>query len=376
MTTKFICNTLALSLCLNASCAAFSNPHPRIWGSVEYLNWWAEDSSVSVPLITQNNNPSAFGFINEPGTSIIFGAGSNKDKFDFGAISGARVIIGGWLDEAHQYGIEGSGFGLSRNKQTFTASSVNGNIPTINIPFFSTQSSSENVLVEKHPNTATVSNTFQPFGLELNALYNVPNKTRLPFILLIGFHYLNIDEKLRLNDAVYDIPSIPNSVLNVQDNFSTKNRFYGIQIGARTEIDYHNFNFDLTAEIAFGENCQKLSISGETNVDSKIVIQPIGLFAEPSNIGTFNRNQFAIVPQLEAKISYDLNKNMRPFLTYNFIYINHIIRPGNQIDRNINQSQNVLIGGSGVLTGPASPAPKFNNTSMWMQGLGIGIEFG
>src|SRR5438445_8765257 len=67
---------------------------PRVWANLEYLYWWIEDSPVSVPLITENNNPSAFGFINEQGTQIVFGKGSNKDTFDFGGMHGGRLTMG------------------------------------------------------------------------------------------------------------------------------------------------------------------------------------------------------------------------------------------------------------------------------------------
>lgn len=360
---------------LNSVGLAANNTQHQIWGSVEYLNWWIQDSPIGVPLITENNNPNAFAMINEPGTNILFGAGSHHNSFTLANIGGGRITIGGWLDTSHCYGIEASAFGLSRKKKNFTASSVNGQIPALNIPFFSTNTSSENVLVEKHPNTATVNETIQPFNLEINGIYHMPQQQKFPVFLLFGFHYFNVQEKIRLNDAVYEIPTLPGSTLNVRDNFATKNNFYGLQLGARTSYDYYHFNLELTAEVGLGINAQKLRINGQTNVNNNIVIQNTGLFAEPSNIGTFSKNQFATLSQLEAKLGYKLNSNLSTFIAYNFLYINKVIRPGDQIDRNINQSQNILIGGTGTLTGPASPSPQFHNSSMWIQGLSLGIEF-
>lgn len=347
---------------------------PRAWGNVEYLYWWVQDSPISVPLITQNNNPSAFGFINEPGTKIIFGSGSDRNSFNLGGESGGRVTIGGWIDDAYRYGLEGSGFSLSSQKNSFSASSVGGKIPVINIPFFSTASSRENVLVNRLPNSVTVSDTFQPYSVELNGLYNL-QQTQLPIVLLMGFRFINLHEKLQLNDAIYNNPSLPpNSVLGVRDDFSTKNNFYGFQVGARTNLVYANLTFEGSAKIALGNNYQKLTISGQTNINNNIIIQPIGLFAEPSNSGTHGNNQFTVVPELQAKIGYNFNRNIHPFLSYNFFYINNVIRPGKQIDRNINQSQNRLLGGSGILSGPASPSVRFNNSSIWIQGFSAGIE--
>lgn len=370
----FFVSIVSMNLC-HAGTVGSSNAS-RAWGSVEYLYWWGQDSPVSVPLITQNSNPAAFGFINEPGTQIIFGSGSNRDSFNFDGSSGGRATIGGWVDESHRYGLEGSGFGLSQSKDSFSASSIGGQIPVINIPFFSTQSASENVLVNRFPNTALVSDTFQSFGFELNGLHSLRNQLPFPLVFLMGFRYLNIHEDLELNDAVINIPTLPaNSVLNVRDDFSTKNNFYGFQVGARTHLVYSKLNFDVATKIALGRNYQKLIISGQTNVNNITIIQPIGLFAEPSNIGSHKNNQFAVVPELQAKIGYDLNQIVRPFITYNCFYINNVIRPGKQIDRNINLSQNSLIGGAGVLSGPAAPVARFHNTGMWIQGISAGIEF-
>lgn len=367
------CSTAFLSMIINHSCTASLAFPTHAWSSLEYLYWWGQDSPLAVPLITKNNNSSALGLINEPGTQIIFGSGSNNNTFHFVGMPGARLTIGGWLDDSNQYGLEGSCFKLSQANSSFSASSVGGNIPVINIPFFDTRNKSEDVLIFKRPNTASVSDGFQPWGFELNGLYQF-KKLSFPVILLMGLRYLNLSEDLTLNDASFNVPHFPNSVLNVRDNFSTKNYFYGFQIGARTHFIYQKFLFDITSLLALGENFQKLIINGETNFNDNIVLQSIGLFAEPSNIGTFYNHQFSIVPELRAKVGYSMSRFIHPFVAYNCFYINNIIRPGEQIDRNINLSQNSLLGGTGVLTGARLPFPGFNNSSMWLQGLSAGVE--
>lgn len=373
---------IAILLTLNittthAETAVSDDDAPYAWANLEYLSWRSQDSAISIPLTTQNNNHAAFGFINEPGTQIVIGKGSKRDEFDFGDMHGARLTLGAWLDESHQYGVEISGFDLSQVKKTFSATSINSPTPILNIPFFDTETGSENVLVGRLPNTATVSDTFHAHGYTLNGLYDLQNQVNYPWVFTLGLRYVNINEKLQLNDGIIGIeyPGVPaNAVVNVQDNFATKNHFYGLQVGARTHAVYHDFSYDVTAAIALGNNYQKLSIDGQTNVDGRTVVQPIGLFAEPSNSGTHKHHQLTIVPELQAKINYHLYRNIQPFIAYNFLYISHVIRPGKQIDRHINLSQNSLIGGTGVLSGPAAPVAKFHNTSMWMQGVSAGVE--
>jgi hypothetical protein len=347
----------------------------RTWISADYLHWWVQNSPINVPLATENTIPGNFASLNMPGTQIIFGAGSNQNTFNFGGINGLRLTLGGWLDDSQRYGIEGSGFGFLSTQAVYSTSSLGRSFPILDVPFYSIDTGSETVLVGNRPNTITDSNTFQTSSLELNGLYNVGSQNSFPLILSLGFRFMNIHEKLRLNDAIHNTPILPpNAILNVRDQFTTKNNFYGLQLGARTNLTYNNISIEALAEIALGKNIEKLTINGQTNVDDKTIIQPIGLFAEPTNIGTFKNQQFTLIPALQIKMAYKLNKFIRPFITYQVIYINNLILSSNEIDRNINKSQNILIGGSGVLTGPPTPLPQFNNTSLWMQGISIGIE--
>lgn len=343
------------------------------WASAEYLYAWVQNSPISVPLVTQNKNPVAFGFINEPGTRIIFGAGSNRNAFNLNAINGGRVTIGSWIDKANRYGIEGTIYSIPNAKNTFSASSVNSDIPIINIPFFSTEKG-ENVLVNRLPNKATISDRFQTYGYEVNGLYHLTMQKLSPLVLIAGFRYLNINEDFKLNDALFNAPSFPNSIANIRDNFYTKNQIYGFQIGANVHYIFSNIIFEATAKIAIGNNNQKLKIQGQTNVDNQIVLQPIGLFAETTNSGKFKNNQIAFVPEFKAKLAYQVNKLIRPFIAYEVIYVSKVIRPGRQIDREINQSQNTLLGGDGVLSGKPSPSVSFKNNSMYMQMLSAGVD--
>lgn len=334
------------------------------------------DAAINIPLVTQNNDPTSFAIIGQPGTQIIFGSGADDRHFDLSRLNGARWILGGWIDPACQFGIEGSGSSFAKEEAEFTASSVLTNSPAINVPFFSVTTASENVLVAARPNIVINQDSFRSSSFEVNGLYRMNNPGPFPLILSAGFRNINLYEKLTLTDSVYTIPFLPpNSALNVQDSFSAKTQFYGFQLGARTNFSYCDFLFEAKGEMAFGRNNQTLNIAGQTNVDNQTLIQPIGLFAEPSNIGTFKRNQFTIVPELELKLGYDDIKYIHPFVTYDVMYLSHVLRPSENLDRNVNTSQNVLLGGTGILTGTPAPLANLHSTSIWMQGVSVGIEF-
>ena len=50
---------------------------------------------------------------------------------------------------------------------------------------------------------------------------------------------------------------------------------------------------------------------------------------------------------------YDVTQHVRGVVGYDFLYMSNVLRPGAQIDRNINPTQNFVLGGTGgLLVGP------------------------
>ena len=248
----------------------------KYWAEAEYLYWWPTDSTINVPLAT-TNSAGSLAIIGQPGTEIIMGAGSSKNRFDFNGVGGGRVTVGAWFNNACVCGVEMSVFSLAPRTRIFSASSGADN-PMLDVPFFSTLTNSENVLVGGRSNTISDKNTFQPTSMEMNALYRSPRLIRFPLIVSADIRYMNIDDKVVLNDAIYGTPSLPpNSVLNVRDKFTARNHFFGLQIGARTKMNYCNLTLEAKGQIALGVNYQRLRIDGQTNLDEETILQPYGL---------------------------------------------------------------------------------------------------
>ena len=77
-----------------------------------------------------------------------------------------------------------------------------------------------------------------------------------------------------------------------------------------------------------------------------------------------------MVPQFQFKLGVEFIPNVRVFAGYDFMLWTNVVRPGNQIDHNVNPSQSF----GGTLVGPANPAPMFNQSSYFIQGLSAGVE--
>jgi hypothetical protein len=91
---------------------------------------------------------------------------------------------------------------------------------------------------------------------------------------------------------------------------------------------------------------------------------------QPSNIGTFTQNKFALIPQIDVKVGYQILPALRATVGYNFTYISNVIRPGDQVDLNVNSSQFAGL----PLVGPADPAVLMDTTSIWLQGFTLGAD--
>ena len=95
-----------------------------------------------------------------------------------------------------------------------------------------------------------------------------------------------------------------------------------------------------------------------------------GLLALSSNIARTSENDFAVLPEFGANLTFELNDSLQLRAGYTILALNNVARTGNQIDRNINT--NLIPGGSGA--GPAVPSHTRHELSdFWAQGLNFGI---
>jgi hypothetical protein len=78
LTTQSIFATLLVTTSYYHASFALPSSHSRVWGSAEYINWWVQDSRISAPLITQNNNVLAKGFINSHQINLSYVTISHK----------------------------------------------------------------------------------------------------------------------------------------------------------------------------------------------------------------------------------------------------------------------------------------------------------
>ena len=160
------------------------------------------------------------------------------------------------------------------------------------------------------------------------------------------------------------------------DQFTTRNDFYGGQIGFRFAANRGAWTLDATAKIAFGCNQEVVTINGKLITDDFGALQtfPGGYFAQPTNIGRHFHEHFAVAPEFTFNLGYRFCNNLRAFIGYNFLYLSDVVRPGSQIDRVTNPTQSpAFFGLTDGLVGQARPAFQANQNDFWAQGFQFGI---
>lgn len=349
----------------------------RFWGSAEFLLWWIKAGNV--PPLATTSPPDSFGILGAPGTTTLFGGHLNHD-----ALPGARFSLGVGLDCEGKKGIEVSYFFLNGGSPGFGASSDGAaGSAVLARPFFNVLTGMQSEQLVAFPGilggSIGISSSSALQGADLNLYCNLCcrptscNSYRLD--LLAGPIWLALRENLVITEQLTDGVT----AFTIVDRFETRNTFYGGQIGARAEWQQGRWFVNLLGKVALGDTHQVVRISGTstfTEPGVAPIVQQGGLLALPTNIGSYSRDKFSVVPQININVGCQVTNHLRAFAGYTYLYWSNIVRPGDQIDFGINPTQLPSAAGPGTLVGPARPAFAFHATDFWAQGINAGLEFG
>jgi hypothetical protein len=360
-------------------------PQSCWWFNAEYLLWWTKGDPNSTALVT-TAPPGAclcmLGALGNPGTQVLIGGQS----IDPEERSGGRFTLGHWFDPCQCCGVEASYFFLGNRSVSQSVSSGAAGSPVVAVPFFNTAFGFEDAYLVASPGvfagSATLSVSSQLQGAECNGVCNLFRTGAFRVYGLGGFRYLNLVEDLTFATASRDLTDA--GFINTLDEFDTRNNFYGGQLGLRSEFTRGRFVIETTAKVALGDMNEVVKINGSSfsnltmaSLGAPTIVAarsaPGGLFAQPSNIGNYQRNTFCVVPEGDITFGWQLTRRARVTAGYSFLYMSNVVRPGDQINRNLNLTQNV-VQGSGTLVGPAQPSFAFHGTDYWAQGISFGLQ--
>jgi hypothetical protein len=357
---------------------------PRCWfGSRleargDYLLMWGKGDFVPALVTTSPNGTdrTAAGVLGEQSTSILFG---NRDMNDT-ARSGGRVTLDWWLGGGNCVAIEGSYLGLGDHKNSFDASSQGD--PILARPFFNVNTALQDSGLVAFPNVVTgnlhVADTtdFQSAEFLLRTTWFRQGSRHIDF--LIGYRYVRLDDDLQIDE--HETSTDPAGIVPVgttlalSDRFHTLNEFNGLEAGVSANWRYCRWSTEALLKMAVGNSSSRVWIDGSTTIQEPTqtaVTSQGGFLAQPTNIGHYNHNDLAVVPELGLTLGYDLTCRLKFTVGYSFIYWSKVARPGDQISTNVNPTQFA----PNTLTGLPSPQFRYTTTDYWAQGLTLGLDF-
>jgi hypothetical protein len=357
-------------------CPECHPPHLEV--GLEYLLWFTRGQRLP-PLVTSGSladlMPASLGQTN---TKLLFGGNGG----DVTHQDGGRLTLAYGIDDDNTSSVTGSFFGLDRRGVSRGFGSNGGvNTPVIGRPFFNVVNGTEDADPVAIPSVASgriqIDTPSTLYGGEIDYRYQAWQEQTSRFAMLVGARYLAIDEALNIHETSQDLPGlgVPGNRYLLSENFITHNRFYGGEIGAEYEYRFGQIITEFGGKAAFGVVDQSVRNSAFTSITEPNGIvtssHDRALYISPNNAGRFTRTQFAVVPEGNVKLGYDLNKYIRFTVGYTFIYLSDAARPADQLNRNVNVQP---IGTPSVFT-PAAPFPGVRSTDFWVQGLDVGLRF-
>lgn len=355
-----------------------------LWGGIEMLVWWTKGSNLP-PLIGSNTDPAVpqnqASVITSPSYITLFGDGiSGQD-----AQIGGRVTFGTWLDSTHNVGAGLRFFALEGAVDQFDVSST-GN-PIVGRPFFNVQllpaPGQEDALLVAYPGLvegdAHGSYKNNLLGAE-GFLRVMMQRSQLRRVdLIAGYQFMRLDDQLEVRSfhTVVDPASIINGfTFDVRDRFRSINQFHGGTLGLQGSMSRGNWSLNGLFKVGVGNNHQSVLVQGTTLValpPGPPVARNGGLLAMPSNGSggpAFVRDRLCVIPEFTTSLNYHITPTVNLSVGYNLIWLSNVVVSGDQIDRRVNRSQI-----PGPVVGPNVPAFPFNDSTYWVQGINLGMNW-
>ena len=360
------------------------------WAHAEYLLWFQSGMNLP-PLVTTSTAGTAranAGVLGFNSTRTLYG-GDDNNLTD--GISGGRIRFGWWLDRFPGLGIEGEYVGLGKSTEEFFQQSTG--TPILARPFFNSLEGREDSELVAFPGVLSGS-----VGTEITSQLNgaavrfrkqaccssgcgysefccqtVPTSSRLDATL--GYRFWELQETLRVREQLTSQTAQNPGSFDITDRFETRNQFNGAELGFLWQGRRGWWSLDALMRVGVGNVNQTVTIRGDTRINDNGTVTNYnnGLLAQRTNIGTYDRDKFTMIPEFGLTAGYQLTRRFRATAGYSLIYWGNVVRPGDQVDLNVNP--NLLAPEVNPFTGPLRPQFQFQETDYWVQGLNFGGEF-
>lgn len=359
------------------------------WVGAEYLLYWTKDAPLSVPIVTGGPATST-GIIGQPGVTVALG----NTSFDFKNFSGVRVLGGAWLTQNQSLGVEGNIFILPSKRVGMPQITGVPGQATLARPFYDTALNRQSSRVLTRPGTFSgginLDTSSQLWGAEVGPVWRYFDRGgHVTMDFVTGFKFLSLEESLTVNDFAAAVGTgqanfngqtfRQPAVTFVNDHYATDNRFFGGVIGNRTNLHYQAFTLSLVTKLGLGNMQEAVRVDGTSSLVGVYPVPQVaggGFFSQGGNSGKFVRNEFAVIPELNLNLAVQLTSHLTATFGYNYLYVSRVVRPGDQLGTNLNNTLIPTGQNFGARFGPQGPGVPFNSSNYWAQGFNLGLSVG
>lgn len=373
------CGSSCGGACGSGCCGLFDSWQGKVWVRAEALSWWlgGYESTALVTTSPAGTNRNAAGVLGQAGTSVLF----SGDDIGDSASAGGRYAIGTWLDPCREIGLEFNYFHVEGDGTNFLANSATAGI--VARPFFNVSTGVQDSELVVFPSVVTGSiqinadTTFSGGELLIQRSWGCNSNCNITG--LFGYRFQNLSDSLQFTEAITSTdtasPIEPGTTFNLIDQFETENEFHGAELGFLAELcRCNNVSLELLAKVALGNTRSKVNINGSTRIvtpSGSDTTNAGGLLALPSNSGSFEQNDFTVVPEIALRMNYQIACNWQLQFGYTFIYWSDVARSVDQIDPRLNLTQLP----PGPQTGENLPQFRMVTDDFWAQGLNLGLQY-
>jgi hypothetical protein len=358
---------------------------PRTYAQVEYLLWSLP--GVDTPVLLTSNPlgtpDAAISDPNDASTQTLIGGSEMGDW----AHSGVRLRFGKVVNDGRLSRWELSGWSLFERSDNDFFESTGGD-PILARPFINATTDVAAGTVAGEPNSQVLSlageadGSFRSeydrslFGIEPLAFFCMSGNGCASLEAFTGYRYLHYEDELRMTETATLAASglvAPGSGFLVEDTFSATNDYHMLPLGLHYVRRNGGWRVSARGSVSIGFVSQEVRIQGRTtrSVGSTItsVDNTAGVLALASNIGTYDRTEFAFVPELNLQLHRALGKGVWANVGYTLLYLNDVVRAPAHIDTTIDPAQFSPAIGTGT-----SPGFAWNSGGELLHGLNAGLE--
>lgn len=351
---------------------------------------------------------------------------------NLGYQKGARVFAGFWCDPEDTIGFEVRGFILEHREFMFNNTTANLNTGSVDTGFSNqliiqtiptatagTQITTTSTTTQNTPIILNTSGSVLLIGKADESFWGVEANLRAlcarfgsaRLEVVTGYRTFDLAESMVTNTTLNltntvqpPLPPLPgpSTVVNgvpqpattvtvlqppppalfgsmvLHDRISTRNIFYGAQLGLSGDVWCGRLNFKGTAKFGVGDMHQVITIENNNTVISGFgsaagTVNGGGLLTGAADPGRHTHEKVCWFTDVNAQLGYLVCPWLRAYAGYDFLNLTQVARPGNQV---VFTPTTVNVNIAGVPTNATvnSPGFTFFSNQMWVQGLSFGVE--